>query len=91
VYPQEVERVLVELDGVADAAVVGAPDEQTVQAVRAVIVRTPDGEGLDADAVRVHCRAQLARFKTPTQVVFVDALPRTPSGRVARHLLARER
>ena len=91
VYPQEVERVLVELDGVADAAVVGVPDEQTVQAVRAVIVRTPDGEGLDADAVQVHCRAQLARFKTPTQVVFVDALPRTPSGRVARHLLARER
>ena len=43
---------------------------------------------LDADAVRAHCRGRLARFKVPAQVVFVDELPRTPAGRLARHRLA---
>lgn len=87
VYPHEVERVLGELPAVADAAVVGVPDERTGQAVRAVVVRATDAADLDADAVRDHCRARLARFKVPAQVVFVDELPRTPAGRLARHLL----
>jgi long-chain acyl-CoA synthetase len=89
VYPHEVERVLAELEGVVEAAVVGVPDPGAGQAVRAVVVRaeTRDTGELDADAVRGHCRARLARFKVPTQVVFVDALPRTPNGRLARHRL----
>jgi long-chain acyl-CoA synthetase len=89
VYPHEVERVLAELDGVVEAAVVGVPDARTGQAVRAVVVRargTDTGE-LDVDDVRAHCRARLARFKEPTQVVFVDALPRTPAGRLVRRRL----
>jgi len=86
VYPHEVERVLGELPAVAEAAVVGVPDERTGQAVRAVVVRVAGAE-LDADAVRAHCRARLARFKVPAQVVFVDELPRTVAGRLARHLL----
>jgi len=87
VYPHEVERVLAELPAVADAAVVGVPDERTGHAVRAVVVRVPGAE-LDDDAVRAHCRTRLARFKVPAQVVFVDELPRTAAGRLARHLLA---
>jgi long-chain acyl-CoA synthetase len=87
VYPHEVELVLAELDGVLEAAVVGVADERTGQAVRAVVVRA--GE-LDADAVRDHCRARLARFKVPTQVVFVDALPRTPTGRLLRGRLVEQ-
>jgi acyl-CoA synthetase (AMP-forming)/AMP-acid ligase II len=86
VYPHEVERVLGELPAVVEAAVVGVPDERTGQAVRAVVVRVAGAE-LDADAVRAHCRAKLARFKVPAQVVFVDELPRTVAGRLARHLL----
>lgn len=86
VYPHEVERVLGELPAVAEAAVVGVPDERTGQGVRAVVVRVADAE-LDADAVRAHCRTRLARFKVPAQVVFVDELPRTVAGRLARHLL----
>jgi long-chain acyl-CoA synthetase len=86
VYPHEVERVLGELPAVAEAAVVGVPDERMGQAVRAVVVRAP-GADLDADAVQAHCRARLARFKVPAQVVFVDELPRTVAGRLARHLL----
>jgi acyl-CoA synthetase (AMP-forming)/AMP-acid ligase II len=88
VYPHEVERVLGELPAVAEAAVIGVPDERTGQAVRAVVVRAPGAEGLDADAVRAHCRGRLARFKVPAQVVFVDELPRTPAGRLVRRLLA---
>jgi acyl-CoA synthetase (AMP-forming)/AMP-acid ligase II len=45
---------------------------------------------LDTDAVRDHCRARLARFKVPTQVVFVDALPRTPAGRLLRGRLVEQ-
>jgi long-chain acyl-CoA synthetase len=85
VYPHEVERVLAELDTVVEAAVIGVPDARTGQTVRAVVVRSG---GLDADGVRAHCRARLARFKVPTQVVFVDALPRTPTGKLARRKLA---
>jgi long-chain acyl-CoA synthetase len=84
VYPHEVERALAELGEVAEAAVVGVPDARTGQAVRAVVVRTG---ALAEEGVRAHCRSRLARFKVPTQVAFVDALPRTPSGRLARHLL----
>jgi long-chain acyl-CoA synthetase len=94
VYPYEVERVLAELTGVVEAAVVGVPDARTGQAVRAVVVRAPgsnpQGPGtgsLDADAVIAHCRARLARFKVPTEVVFVDALPRTPTGKLVRRKL----
>jgi len=88
VYPHQVERVLGELPDVVEAAVIGVPDERTGQAVRAVVVRAPGAVELDADAVRAHCRGRLARFKVPAQVVFVDELPRTPAGRLARHRLA---
>jgi long-chain acyl-CoA synthetase len=88
VYPHEVERVLAELPTVADAAVVGVPDERTGHAVRAVVVRAAGADDLDEEAVRTHCRARLARFKVPAQVVFVGELPRTAAGRLARHRLA---
>ncbi len=89
VYPHEVERVLSELDTVVEAAVVGVPDASTGQAVRAVVVRAggPDGEELSAAGVRAHCRDRLARFKVPTEVVFVDELPRTANGRLQRRRL----
>ena len=88
VYPHEIERVLLEMPAVVEAAVVGVPDEKTGQAVRAVVVRAPAADPVDADAVRAHCSTRLARFKVPAQVVFVDALPRTPSGKLARKELA---
>ena len=89
VYPHEVERVLTELDTVVEAAVVGVSDAHTGQAVRAVVVRAggPAGEELSAEGVRAHCRDRLARFKVPTEVVFVDELPRTANGRLQRRRL----
>lgn len=87
VFPREVEQVLAELDGVAEAAVVGVPSDRTGEAVKAVVVRVPDA-GLDEEAVRKHCAARLARFKIPAEIEFVDVLPRTPTGKIARRQLA---
>ena len=88
VYPREVERVLAELDGVAEAAVVGVPDDRTGEAVKAVLVRAR-GATLTEEEVRAHCALRLARFKTPSVIAFVEDLPRTPTGKVARRQLAR--
>jgi long-chain acyl-CoA synthetase len=87
VYPREVEQVLAELPAVAEAAVVGVPDERTGEAVKAVLVRA-EGTQLSEEEVLTHCRERLARFKVPTVVEFTDALPRTPTGKVARRQLA---
>ncbi len=86
VYPREVEQVLVELAGVAEAAVVGVPDDRSGEAVRAVLVRTPGAE-LTESEVRRHCAERLARFKVPASIEFTDALPRTPTGKLARQQL----
>ncbi len=90
VYPSEVEDVLAEVDGVAEAAVVGTPDPRTGEAVVAY-VRPAAGAGYDADElelrVREQCRLRLARFKQPTEVHVVEELPRTVTGKVARQRL----
>ncbi|MFP5019671.1 AMP-binding protein [Pseudonocardia phyllosphaerae] len=88
VYPREVEQVIAELDGVAEVAVVGIPDDRTGAAVKAVVV-AGDGDGSTEEQVREHCAARLARFKRPTVVSFADELPRTPTGKIARRALAR--
>jgi long-chain acyl-CoA synthetase len=89
VYPHEVERVLAELPGLVEAAVVGMPDERTGEGVRAVLVRAPGAE-LSEDDVRAHCEKRLARFKVPAVIEFVDVLPRTATGKIARRLLVAE-
>ncbi|MEJ8280585.1 class I adenylate-forming enzyme family protein [Pseudonocardia spirodelae] len=88
VYPREVEQVIAELDAVAEVAVVGVPDDRTGAAVKAVVVPAP-GADLTGEAVAAHCDARLARFKRPAVVAFVDELPRTPTGKIARRTLAR--
>jgi acyl-CoA synthetase (AMP-forming)/AMP-acid ligase II len=86
VYPAEVEQVLARLDGVADAAVIGVPDERLGEVGRAFIVRR-DGSDLDEQAVIDYTRKHLANFKTPRSVVFVAALPRNPGGKVVKPTL----
>jgi long-chain acyl-CoA synthetase len=86
VYPHEVEGVLNSIGGVHEAAVVGVPDEQTGEAVRALVVVAADS-GLDSEQIVAQCAARLARFKLPTVVDFVAALPRLSNGQVARQLL----
>jgi acyl-CoA synthetase (AMP-forming)/AMP-acid ligase II len=83
VYPAEVERVLQEVDGIAASAVVGVPDVRLGERVVA-LVEPAAGAEVDADAVREHCAAELARYKVPEQVVVVDALPRNAMGKIVR-------
>ena len=90
VYPAEIERVLHEHPGIAEAAVIGRPDPRWQEVPVAYVVRRPD-LALDAEEVRRHVAAQLARFKVPRDVVFVDALPRNALGKVQHFLIGQER
>jgi long-chain acyl-CoA synthetase len=82
VYPNEVEAVLAACPGIAEAAVIGVPDERTGEIVCAYIVRRDPS--LSAEAVREHCRATLTSYKVPRRVIFRDDLPKSPVGKVLR-------
>jgi long-chain acyl-CoA synthetase len=83
VYPREVEAALLEHPALAEAAVVGLPDARTGERVRAVVVAAPGAEVSEGDLIG-HCRERLARYKIPRDIQIVDALPRTPLGKLAR-------
>lgn len=85
VFPAEVERVLEEHPDVGEAAVVGIPDAEWGEVGRAYVV--PAHPPLDVDALLEWTRRRLAGFKLPRDVVVVDSLPRTASGKVQKHLL----
>ena len=78
VYPAEVENVLYQLDRIGEVAVIGVPDERWGEVGCAVIVVKP-GEQLTADEVLRHCRADLATFKVPASIEFMDELPHNAS------------
>ena len=82
IYPREIEELLLEQDGVAEAAVVGASDEVRGEIPVAYIV----GD-FDAAALERVCRDQLASFKVPRRFVKVESIPRTALGKVQKHLL----
>ncbi len=86
VYPAEIEQVLARLDGVAETAVIGVPDERLGEVGKAFVVTLPGAE-LDEKTVIDHAREHLANFKTPRSVEFLDALPRNPGGKVVKPLL----
>ena len=85
----EVERVLHLLPEVAECAVVGVPDERWGERPVAVVVLRP-GASLDQAGLERHCRAHLAAFKVPRQMVLREALPRNPSGKVLKRVLRDE-
>ena len=88
VYPAEVEAALAELPEIAEAAVIGVPDERWGETGRAFVMFKA-GETLSEAAIIAHCRARLAGFKVPASVVITDAVPHTASGKVQKHLLPR--
>lgn len=88
VYPREVETVLEEMPGIVEVAVVGVPDDGTGETVKAFVVA--EGDELDATSVIDFARTKLARFKCPTVVDFVEQLPHSATGKVAKGSL-RER
>jgi fatty-acyl-CoA synthase len=87
VFPREVEDVLAEHPGIVEAAVIGVPDEDFGQRLKAFVVREP-GATVTEDDVRACVRDNLARFKVPRDVVFVDELPRNPTGKVLKRALS---
>jgi acyl-CoA synthetase (AMP-forming)/AMP-acid ligase II len=86
VYPIEVENVLGTHPAVREAAVVGMPSSVFGEQVRAVVV-LKQGASATAAELRKHCSRQLASFKVPSRVNFIDALPRNPSGKVVKRWL----
>ncbi|MEO6122742.1 MAG: AMP-binding protein [Ilumatobacteraceae bacterium] len=86
VYPKEVEDVLADCPGVAEVGVIGVPHPHTGEAVKAFVVAEP-GAHLDEDALIDHCLDELARYKCPSKILFVDELPRNVSGKLLRREL----
>jgi malonyl-CoA/methylmalonyl-CoA synthetase len=90
IYPREIEDLLMEQPGVAEAAVVGVPDELRGEVPVAFIVSDdPSDDAFNAADLDRCCREQLASFKVPRRFVRVDAIPRTALGKVQKHLLPR--
>lgn len=86
IYPAEVEETLTAHPGVVEAAVIGVADEEYGARLRAYVVPAP-GVHLTPQEVRDHVKANLARFKVPRDVVFLDELPRNPTGKVVKRAL----
>jgi long-chain acyl-CoA synthetase len=90
VFPKEVEEVVATHPAVAECAVVGVPDERTGEAVRVLVVLRRGTKATQEEIVE-HCRATLARFKCPREVMFVDRLPKHVTGKLMRRDLRSER
>jgi len=86
VYPNEVEAVVANMDGVLEAACIGVPDEHTDEAVRLFVVKMP-GREVTAEDVIAFCRENLAAYKVPRQINFIDELPKSPVGKILRREL----
>jgi fatty-acyl-CoA synthase len=89
VFPGEVENLLVEHAAVVEAAVVGVPDDEYGQRLMAYVVTHPDAT-VDGEELRAYVKANLARFKVPREIVFVDELPRNATGKLLKHKLVNQ-
>lgn len=87
VYPREVEEVLYQHPKVVEAAVIGVPDEEMGEAVKAfVVVREP----LTESEIMDFCAVSLAKYKCPTRIEFIDQLPRNTTGKILRTVLKKQ-
>jgi long-chain acyl-CoA synthetase len=89
IYPQEIENVLALHEAVTDVAVIGVPDEEMGEVVKAFVQPAPGavaGPELEREIIEF-VRSKIARFKAPRSVAFVDSLPRTPTGKLVKHEL----
>ncbi|MEN7341809.1 MAG: AMP-binding protein [Pseudomonadota bacterium] len=85
VYPNEIEDVIANMDGVLEVAAVGKPDEKSGEIVRVFIVKSDDS--VTKESVIAYCRNELTGYKVPKEVVFMDDLPKTNVGKILRREL----
>ena len=83
VFPREVEDLLADHEGIAEAAVIGVPDDEFGQRLKAFVVPL-NGASLDETAIKDYVKSNLARFKVPREVVFLEQLPRNATGKVLK-------
>jgi acyl-CoA synthetase (AMP-forming)/AMP-acid ligase II len=89
IYPREIEDVLFEHPAVLEAAVIGVPDDEWGESVKALVV-LKQGKDCGEDELIEHCKANLGSYKKPKSVAFVDELPRNPTGKVLKRILREE-
>ena len=87
VYPKEIELCIDQIEGVQESAVIGVPHPDFGEAVVAVVKRNGGGPEVTAEAIQATAKAELANFKVPKKVFFVDELPRNTMGKVQKNLL----
>jgi long-chain acyl-CoA synthetase len=90
IYPREIEEVLVRHPGIAEAAVIGVPDEKWGERLRAFVVRRP-GADLTPEAIAEFCEGRISAIKIPRDVVFIDQVPRNANGKVLKTALREPR
>lgn len=83
VYPIEIEKVIITIDGVKDVAVIGVPDEKWGEAVKAIVVKTASSN-ISEDSIIQACKQQLAGFKAPKTVDFISEIPRSFVGKILK-------
>jgi len=89
VYPAEVENVLYQLDEISELAVIGIPDEKWGETGKLCVV-LKIGRNLTKEKIMNHCINNLAKFKIPTVIEFMSALPRNATGKVLKRALKKE-
>ena len=87
VFPREVEDLLADHPQIEEAAVIGVPDDEFGQRLKAFVVTREDAE-LDEETIKEYVKQNLARYKVPREVVFVDELPRNATGKVLKRELS---
>jgi acyl-CoA synthetase (AMP-forming)/AMP-acid ligase II len=81
IYSREVEEAIVSHSAVSEVAVIGAPDEKWGEAVMAIVLAKP-GASVEAEEIVEHCRTQIASYKKPRHVIFVEEIVKLPSGKI---------
>ena len=86
ISPQEIEEVILELNDVEEVAVLGKPDEILGQIIKAVVVARK-GKELNERNIKAYCHKNLATYKIPKEIEFIDKLPKTATGKIQRFLI----
>jgi long-chain acyl-CoA synthetase len=85
VYPNEIEEIVSQIEGVLEVAAIGVPDEKSSEKVKLFVVRKDDN--LTEDKILKHCRENLTNYKIPKQIEFISELPKSNVGKIIRRLL----